>query len=284
MELKKTHLIGIGLAVVMVILSYFFAGDKSFPLFAGIGVLIGLAPFVIDLMRDVKIAAEKEEMFLEFARNLVESAKTGTPISKSIINMKRKDLGALNPHIAKLANQIALGIPLNAALNIFAKDVQNKSIARTLTLIGQAERAGGEIGEILEAVAGAVSMGDKLKKERKASISTLVVQGYIIFIVFIIIILVMQFQILPMVSGIAGAEDIASMAGTGFGGAGGGGEEVDQSQVSNAFLYLILTQGFFIGFVIGKLSEGSIKAGIKHSFSLMFLAFLISAVANVLLG
>ena len=283
MELKKIHWIGIILAVAMVVISYFFAGEKSFPLFAGIGVLIGLAPFVANLMIEVKIATEKEEMFLEFSRNLVESVKTGTPISKSIINMKTKDFGALTPHIKKLANQIALGIPLNAALTVFAKDVKNKSIARTLTLIGQAERAGGDIGEILEAVAGAVSMADKLKKERKASISTLVVQWYIIFVVFIVIILVMQFQILPMVSGISGVEDIAGMAGAKFGGVGGG-EDVSQEQISNAFLYLILTQGFFTGFVIGKLSEGSIKAGVKHSFSLMFLAFLISAAANALLG
>ena len=282
MELKKIHWIGIISAIAIIVISYFFAGEKTFPLFAGIGILIGLAPFIINLMKEVKVATEKEEMFLEFSRNLVESVKTGTPISKSIINMKTKDFGALSIHIKKLANQISLGIPLNAALTVFAKDVKNKSIARTLTLIGQAERAGGEIGEILEAVAGAVSMTDKLKKERKASISTLVVQGYIIFIVFIIIILVMQFQIIPMVSGISGVEDIANMAGAKFG--GGGGEDVSQEQISNAFLYLILTQGFFTGFVIGKLSEGSIKAGVKHSFALMFLAFLISAGANALLG
>ena len=55
-------------------------------------------------------------------------------------------------------------------------------------------------------------------------------------------------------------------------------------RMSCIFLYLILVQGFFTGFVIGKLSEGSIKAGVKHSFTLMFLAFLISAGANALLG
>ena len=282
MKLKKVHWIGIVSAIVILILSYFLASSKSFPLFAGIAILVGLGPFILNVMAELKISGEKEEMFLEFARNLVESVKTGTPISKSIVNMKMKNYGALTIHIKKLANQISLGIPLNDALTIFAKDVKNKSISRALTLIGQAERAGGEIGEILEAVAEAVSMVDKLKKERKASISTLVVQGYMIFIVFIVIILVMQFQIIPMVSGISGVEDIASLAGAKF--TAGASSSVNQSQISNAFLYLILTQGFFTGLVIGKLSEGSIKAGVKHSFALMFLSFLISAAANVLLG
>ena len=66
---------------------------------------------------------------------------------------------------------------------------------------------------------------------------------------------------------------------------GGGGAtvqvEVDQKQISNSFLYLILVQGFFTGLVIGKLAEGNIKAGIKHSFGLMFFSFLISTVANI---
>jgi flagellar protein FlaJ len=194
--------------------------------------------------------------------------------------MANKPYGALSSHINKLANQISLGIPLNIALHTFSKDVRNKSISRSLTLIGQAEQAGGEIGEILEAVAGAVSVSDRLKKERKASISNLVVQGYIIFIVFIIITLVMQFQIVPLVSNIG---DVGSLGLGGFGfGKGIGASDVNQEMISNAFLYLILAESFFTGLVIGKLAEGDIKAGVKHSFILMFLSFMINAAANVL--
>ena len=281
MDIKKRHWAGIVIGLAIIAGSYFLIGEKNFPLFAGIGALIAIGPFVLTVIREVRIALEKEERFLEFARNLVESVKTGTPISKSIINMSNKNYGVLTIHVKKLANQISMGIPLNKALEIFAKDVRNKAISRSLTLIGQAERAGGDIGEILESVAGAVSMSDKLKKERKASISTLVIQGYIIFIVFIIIILVMQFQIIPMVSGIA---DTQALGIAGLSVSTAGSADVQQTQISNAFLYLILTQGFFTGLVIGKLSEGSLKAGIKHSFSLAFLSFLISAAAGALLG
>ena len=202
MELKDRDLIWIAISLVAIGVSYFFAPERFLPLFLGAGVLIGVLPFLIKILQENKIKAEKEEMFLEFARNLVESVKTGTPISKSIINMKEKNFRSLTPHIRKLANQISLGIPLNKALVVFSKDVNNKSISRSLTLIGQAERAGGDIGQILESVAEAVSLADKLKKERKSAISTLVSQGYIIFLVFIVIILVLQFQIIPMVSGL----------------------------------------------------------------------------------
>lgn len=279
MEIKKVHWIGVGIALVIVITSLFFMDSSFFFFMIGFGILIGVAPFVVSTVFETKTASEKEEMFLEFARNLVESVKTGTPISRSIINIKNKAYGSLSPHIEKLANQISLGIPLNIALKVFAKDVNNTSISRALTLIGQAERAGGDIGEILEAVAEAVRMSDKLKKERKATISTLVVQGYIIFFVFVIIILVMQYQILPMISG------ITQLGGIGLEGiAGGGGDTTDQEELSFSFLYLLLVQGLFSGLTIGKLAEGNSKAGIKHSFALMLLSFMVSAIAKLILG
>jgi flagellar protein FlaJ len=280
MELKKTHYMGIGIGLAIIVVSFFFTGTKVFFLLFGTGILAGSLPFVTSLINETKIENEKEEMFLEFTRNLVESVKTGTPISRSIINLRDKAYGVLGENIKKLANQISLGIPLTSALSVFAKDVNNKTVSRTITLIGEAETAGGDIGEILEAVAEAVNMSDKLKKERKAAISTLVVQGYIIFFVFMIIILIMEFQILPMVSGIAelgtiGAGTFAQMA---------AGEAITQEEISNSFLYLLLIQGFFTGLTIGKLGEGGFKAGIKHSFALMLLSFSVSAIANIVLG
>jgi archaeal flagellar protein FlaJ len=89
----------------------------------------------------------------------------------------------------------------------------------------------------------------------------------------------MQFYIIPMISGIA---NIGSL---GVGGiTGGGGGSISASEISQAFLYLLLIQGLFSGLVIGKLSEGDIKAGVKHSFVLILLSFGISTLANVLFG
>ncbi|MCK5606601.1 type II secretion system F family protein [Candidatus Pacearchaeota archaeon] len=271
------HIVAIVIGLIMVGIAFLFLGTTTFPLIIGAAIIISSSPFVISMINETRVENEKEAMFLEFARNLVESVKTGTPVSKSIINVKNKPYGVLTKHIEKLSNQITLGIPLSTALTIFAKDVNNKTITRAITLIGQAEKAGGDIGEILEAVAGAVNTSDKLKKERKAAISTLVIQGYIIFIVFIAIIIVMQFRILPMLSGIAEVGTLGDLG-------GGVGEAISASEIAGAFLYLLLVQGFFSGLTIGQLSEGDAKAGIKHSFALMILAFVVSATTNTLFG
>ncbi len=279
MKIGKLEIVGTVFGIIFLLAGLLLKDTPYFYLLAGLGIIVLFIPFVFSAVIQGSLDSEKEEMFLEFSRNLVESVKTGTPISKSIINMRSKDFGVLTPHIKKLANQISMGISLTKALRIFDKDLDNKIISRAVTLIGEAERAGGEIGKILEAVTEAVSLSDRLKKERKAAISTMVTQGYIIFLVFTIIILVMQFKIIPMLSGISNVGTALASSGV-----SSGGSAINAKEISNAFLYLLIVQGFFSGLTIGKLSEENIKAGIKHSFVLMVMSFLISTVASLIFG
>ncbi|MCU0641982.1 MAG: type II secretion system F family protein [archaeon] len=284
MRIKKVAIVGISAGLLILILDLiFFRGEKIFSFIVGIAFVVAAMPFVLDIVREGKREEEVSEMFLEFSRNLAESVNTGTPISKSIINMAKKNYGALTPHVQKLANQISLGIPVGRALETFAEDVDNKVIRRAVALIREAEKAGGEIDYILESVANSISEVEKLKKERKSAIFNLIVQGYIIFFIFIGIMLVMEFKILPLTYGTSSfgiaTGDISSFSS----GVTMSAEKLNPAQISQLFLYLLLTQGFFAGLTIGKLSEGSIKAGIKHSFILTIAAFLISTGVRALI-
>lgn len=277
MEIGKKHLLGIIAAVIILALAIvLFRNEKIFYFIIGISAVVASLPFVISMIFESKKEKENNEMFLEFSRNLVESVKAGTPISKSIVNVKNKYYGSLTPNIHKLANQISLGIPVKQALQNFSYDVDSKTITRAIMLISEAEKAGGEIEKILDSVAKSISEIEKLKKERRATIYGLVVQGYIIFFIFIVIMLVLEFRILPMTSEVGSMS--SSDLGIGISGVGFSAEDL-----SRPFLYLLLVQGLFVGLTIGKLAEGSIKAGIKHSFIMMVLAFLITTGVRALL-
>ena len=291
MKLKKIHWIGIVFgAILLLVAAIFFMSPEDRNLFV---FLMGLAfascvlPFIIEINVENKRDQEIGEMFLEFSRNLAESVTTGTPVSKSIINMRARNYGSLNPYVQKLGNQIALGIPVSRALQTFAYEVDNPIVTRAVTLISEAEKAGGDIDFILESAAKSIAEVEKLKKERKSAVSSLMVQGYIIFFIFIGIMLVMEYKILPLTSGIGQ-----------FGGLNLNAQSlqnIDVSRVSSTssqeiqdlaspFLYLLLSQGFFAGLVIGKLTEGTIKSGLKHSFILTITALLVSTGVRVALG
>jgi flagellar protein FlaJ len=279
MELQKMHWIGIvsgGLLVIISSIFFYVQAEKNLFIFLiGLGIAAMIFPFIVGIVNEGKKEQEISEMFLEFSRNLAESVNIGTPISKSIINMAKKKYGALTPHIEKLGNQISLGIPVNRALENFAKDVNNPVISRAVTLISEAERAGGEIDYILQSVAESISEIEKLKIERKAAISSLVVQGYIIYFIFIGIMLMMEIKILPLAAQVSSLKGISSST---LNVADGGLSTpvFSADSLGTLFLSLLLAQGFFSGFAIGKLTEGNLKAGIKHSFIMMISAFLIA--------
>ena len=122
MKLRKVHLLGIIFAFIIVAVDFgFFFDDKIFYFLIGIAIVVISLPFLAGLMLENTRQKEVNERFLEFSRNLAEGVQTGTPIGKSIINMRTKNYGALTPHIGKLANQISLGIPINKAFETSCK-------------------------------------------------------------------------------------------------------------------------------------------------------------------
>jgi archaeal flagellar protein FlaJ len=289
MEIKKMHWLGIVAFIILVTvdITYFLFQDNLnlFLFLLGLSIGILVFPFVVGVVLDNRKEREMTEMFLEFSRNLAESVSTGTPISKSIVNVRGRNYGELTPHVNKLANQISLGVPVGNSLETFSKDVGSSVISRAVGLIREAERAGGEIDYILSSVARSIAEVDKLRKERRASVSSLIVQGYIIFFIFIGIMLVMQFHILPLVgnAGIFGQfdfQDPSTLLDNGAGSDSG----FDVNELARPFLFLLLAQGILVGLTIGKLAEGNIKSGFKHSFILAISAFLISSGANLFIG
>jgi flagellar protein FlaJ len=286
LEINKTELIGIGIALVITLLDViFFRGNELFYFILGIAFIIAGLPFFVFLIFESNLIREKDEMFLEFSRDLVENVKAGTPISKSIVNIQTRDYGALNPHVQKLANQISLGIPLKIAFETFARDIDSKTITRAINILSESEKAGGEVEDVLGSVVNSVAQIETLKKDRRNAIYGLVVQGYIIFFIFIIIMVVMEFKILPIASGIGtevpqaqGVEGIPGLQG--FNTRAGTTPE----ELARPFLWLLIVQGFFTGLIIGKLSEGSIRYGFKHSFILMVVAILINTGLRLFIG
>jgi len=277
------------ISALLLLLRVSFFDIKAFYFVLGVALVIGVLPFFIGILVESRREDNLNMMFLEFSRDLVEGVKSGTPISKSIINLREKDYESLNPFISKLANQIGIGIPVKDALETFASDIKSSVISRAVSLIKEAETSGGKIETILESVAFSVSQIEKLKKERKAAIYNLAVQGYIIFLIFIVIMLVMQFKILPITTQLNMGSGGVDTAGTGlagiagFGGSGGG-SKMTAEDFSKLFLMLLITQGFFAGLVIGKISEGSLRAGLKHSFILVAISWLMSTGANIFLA
>jgi len=272
---KKTKIMGAVVGIVLALLDIIFLRSRiDLMYFILILIVLGvILPYVIVVALESNKQKDKESRFLEFVRDLVENVKSGTPINKAIGNLRNRNYGALSPHVQKLANQLDLGLPLTTGLINFASDTRSKVISRSVSLISEAERSGGEIEGILTSVANSVSQIEQLKKEQRSAVYSLVVQGYIIFMVFIIIVLVLQYYLLPMTEGLGGIGDLNMDI-----------KINSDDNMGQSLFYLLIVQSFFAGIVIGKISEGSLKDGIWHSFILVGLTLIISLGTKAIVG
>ncbi len=282
-EIKTKHkvFVAIGFLIILIDLIFFFNFLKDFgpnvwyfnPILV-VGLLLGTFPFIIDFMNETKRQKELEFKFLEFVRNLVENVRTGISIPQAIVYSARTDYGALSPYIKKLANQIEWGFPLQLALTTFANDTKNDVIKRSVAIVIEAQKSGGDIGAVLEAVTQSVWEIKKIKDERKSSSYTQTIQGYIIYFFFVAIMIVLQLFLIPKLGAIGG--ELGSGLGTiGVSSLGAGGGSSTEIAFGPIFIATILIQGLFAGLMLGKFSEGDFKSGVKHSLFMAIGGYLI---------
>lgn len=278
MELKTRHYITIGIGVLIIFIDFLFLfgrHSRFFQPILALGVVVGLSQFWLDFLRENNRQKEIELKFLEFVRALVQTVKSGIPIPKAILHVSKADYGALNPYVKKLANHIEWGIPLRQALKIFANDTENKIILRSVSIVIEAEKSGGNIAEVLKAVSDSITQIKKIKEERISNTYSQMVQGYFIFFIFIAIMLIVEIYLLPQLA------DITLTVSSGLGGDlepfidNQANKQISTLNFDSIFLGLILIQGFFAGIMIGKFAEGEAKLGLKHSVILVVISYII---------
>ncbi len=280
LTLKHYFFIAIGLVITILDFIFLFSFDPgSFGpskwYFAPILVLAFVAlgfPFVSDILAENRRQKQIEIKFLEFVRGLVETVRSGVSIPQAILHVKSSGakFGPLSPYIDKLANQIEWGYPLHDALNIFAKDTKNPVIKRSVGIVIQAEKSGGDLAAVLEAVSGSVLEIKKLRDEQRSQAYGQTIQGYIIFFVFILIMIVMQVYLIPKLGEIGG--EVAQGLSTTL---GGSSITADKADLTTVFYLTIVIQGLFAGLMIGKFADGTYISGIKHAIIMVVGGYLL---------
>jgi len=274
-KFKNKYLIGISVGFAIVLADIiFFLKTKWFISLIILALTAAWAQFWIDFFNETKRQKEIELKFLEFIRSLVGTVKSGIPVPNAILHVADEDYGELSPYVKKLANQIEWGVPIHQALINFSDDTANSVIKRSVSIVIEADKSGGDISDILESVSMSVFNIKRLKEERKSSTHSQIVQGYIVFFIFIAIMLVMQVWLGPQLKSIGGSDVNFGDTGflPGFGGNAANEKPVDLDRV---FFSLVVVQGFFTGIMIGKFSEGNIKQGLLHALILITSATLI---------
>ncbi|MFC1697123.1 type II secretion system F family protein [Nanoarchaeota archaeon] len=256
-----------------------------------IAFLLMIAQYMIDYFSTLQKITVLEDKFPSFVRDLVATIKTGIPLPKAIMGLSVNDYGELTPYIKKLGNQMEWDISAKSALKTFAQDTESKVIMRAIETVIEAEKYGGNIEEVLTSITSSLTSINKIRNDRQASIQGTIIQNYIIFFVFLIIMVVIRVMIIPYLSqaeSTSVSPEVAGLVQTGLSslalnvkiilwpiGTFFASFAQWLTSLNGLFLMMAVIQGLFTGLVGGKLAEGSFRAGLKHSFIMVVMAFII---------
>jgi flagellar protein FlaJ len=247
------------------LLSINFIYFKEFPsIFSALSIvsfLLITSPPAFYFYIDYKRRKEIETIFPIFLMDFVEAIRGGLTVPHALKLISSNDYKALSPYVKKMAAQMDWGIPVEVVFQNFVKETKSKIIGRIVSSVIESHRFGGNLADTFEALSNTALDIERLRTERKLYLQSQMITGYIIFFVFLGVMIGLEKFLVPTLTQ-------ASMPGMGLG----------QTQISQTglaeeykilFRNLILIQGFFAGLIVGKMVEGALIGGIKHSIIMM---------------
>jgi len=247
------------LAIILFIYSLFnYFGQPFFDDMILFSFLIGVIPFALMKYFEFSRMRKMENEFPNFLADVASGVDSGMSIPQAIYVTKDREYGLLNKEITKMAQQISWGIPFEQVFSRFTKRTKSPYIEKLTYLIIEANKAGGDIKEIVGAAARNARDLKNIERETETMIKPYIFICYITYFVFLVVILILyKTFILPMTGETSGFID------TGF----------SAEEYTSLFFRMLMFQGLFIGLAAGKMAERRIIAGLKHSIILIMLGY-----------
>ena len=238
----------------------------------GIGIFVLIFPASVFWERQMKALDEVEEKFPDFLRDLAEYWKGGLSMTIAVQTLANSEYGALNSDVKKMANQISWGISFEIVITQFADRVGTPLVKRAISLITEANRAGGKISDILVTAANDSREIKFLEAERARAISSYIAVIWVSYMVFLLVIIMMGKIFIPAIAGSNAGDD----------GGDEGGASIGNMQIRSidalffitVFYYGVTMQALGNGTMAGLMATGRITTGFKIAGQMIVVGFL----------
>lgn len=241
-----------------------------------LGMMIMVGPYGFYMSAKWKKIKMIENRLPDFLRDVAEAGRFGMTLAEAIVVASAGRYGALTPEIKKMAAQIEWGVPANEALRLFSERVKTPLVQRMTSIIMKASDAGGNVADVLTMVAHDARETMLTQTEKGIVMSTYVSVIYISFFVFIATIIILTASFLPQME-LAGSQlsEATQKIGSSQMGSISGIDVTIIPSVEFAFLLATLAHAVGDGVMAGVLQKGSVAIGLRHSFIMLLVSFLV---------
>ncbi len=289
---KFTLVINIFLTIYFI---FFFAAKKGFTLPYIVFVLLiiwtlafvfflGLVWLLFYLFMDFRIFKRKlsmEEVLPDFLYLTATNIRSGMTVDKALWFAVRPRFGVLAKEIETVAKEVMSGVELTDSLEVFADKYESDILSRSINLLIEGIKSGGEMGDLLNRVASNIQESRIIRKEMAANVTT-----YVIFITFAAIVaapilLALAGQLIIIIGSIVSKIEIPASGNMIF--------AITNISVTpkdfRIFSYMsLLMTAFFSSIIVATIKKGNIKEGIKYIPLYMLVSIAIFLIASKLLS
>ena len=264
---------------LIVVKQYFYGWQKNIALLMGKIFLIWALLFIIIVLAlwllvffyfELKIYNRQksvEQSLPEFLQLTSSNIRSGMTIDMALWNAVKPKFGVLSSDIELVAKEVMAGAELTDALKDFATKYDSATVQRTVSLIVEGIRAGGEIGDLLNQISLDLTDSQIMKKEMSSDVTT-----YVIFIAFATILgapflFGLAYNLIDVVQSIMGSIDMpssgASMGGMSLGGAGGE-EAINLGDFRIFAVIMLVLSSTMSSLITAVIMKGNVKESVRY--------------------
>ena len=220
-------------------------------------VITVFPPAVLDYV-DYRWKRSVDKYLPDLFRSIVQAQKTGMTLPQAVEEASKRKYGPMTKELQKMVAQMSWGVSFEDALQSLGKRVDTALLRQTIPLILEAQRSGGQVEKVFEPLEEFVRTNLTFDAERKTQIRPYLAIIYVAFFVFLftIIMLFKSFFV-----------DMVDFELSQF-------ELMPPSEARSIFFHMSAIQAFFGGLVAGKMGEGTVGGGLKHSVILLLCGYL----------
>src|SRR4030043_860738 len=245
-------------AVAIVLFGYFAVGfTEALDDFVFFSLLAVISPIALLNYIDYRWRKAVDEHLPDLFRSIVQAQETGMTLPKALEEAAKRDYGPMTSELRKMTVQISWGASFEEALLAFGKRVGTVLTLRTVPMIIEASRSGGHVEKVFDPMGKFIQTTNLLEKERKTQTRPYIVIIYVALFVFVFTI------VLLFKTFFTSGEGVPLLS----------TPTMTPAEMQRIFFRLSLIQGLFGGLVAGKMGEGTMSAGLKHSLVMMLLGF-----------
>jgi len=240
----------------------------NFDLVLTVSMITALGPFSADVTLAGRKVRKYETDFTDFLFELSELIRGGIDPIKAIITLSRGSLGSITTPVQVVAKQMEIGFTFEQAMRNLAASLKSPLIDKYIDLVIQASYSGGAVANLIQRASADMSTFLNIEKEKRAGLSQYMLILYAAQVILIALSAILVVQFLPNLKA------IATLGSTSFANSILGKSDIGSVPLERDLYLLVVVNGIMGGLVIGKISEGKVKHGLKHSLVLVLIAFL----------